>query len=293
MSAASIDGSDPARLASGLLSGDRVYWALLLVPAALMSVFYLLPVANVLALSFAEPTPGLSNYTAMFNNSAVMRVLGTTARICLTTSAIVLVAGYVVAYALLGMAERPRRLLLVVVVSTFWVSALIRAFAWIALLQPRGLINEALMGLQLIDAPLSLVRNELGVVIGMVHYMLPYAILPLYASMQGIDRRLVPAARTLGATSWFAFWRVFFPLSLPGLIGAGLLVLIFSLGFYVTPAILGGGKTMMVAEYISVQISETLRWGLAATLSSTLLAGVLLLTLLLMRYMNLGRPIGH
>lgn len=293
MTTGSSVGPGASRAPRRVRGGDGVYWLFLLVPAALMSVFYLLPVANVLVLSFTLPTPGVSNYVTTFSNGAVLRVLATTARICLVTSVIVLVAGYAVAYAMLGMGQRQRRLLLVVIIATFWVSALIRAFAWIALLQPGGLVNGALMALHLIDAPLALVRNELGVVIGMVHYMLPYAILPLYASMQGIDHRLVPAARTLGATPRFAFWHVFFPLSLPGLTGAGLLVLIFSLGFYITPAILGGGKTMMLAEYISVQISETLRWGLAATLSSTLLLGVLLLTLVLIRYMNLSRPIGH
>jgi putative spermidine/putrescine transport system permease protein len=123
--------------------------------------------------------------------------------------------------------------------------------------------------------------------IGMVHYMLPYAILPLYANMSGIDRSLVPAARALGATPFQAFRWVFLPMSMPGVIGAGVIVLIFSLGFYITPAILGGGKTIMVAEYISIQISETLRWGLAAMLASTLLAGVLLLVLWLSRFMDL------
>ena len=105
--------------------------------------------------------------------------------------------------------------------------------------------------------------------IGMVHYMLPYAILPLYANMAGIDKSLVPAARALGATPFQAFRWVFVPMSLPGLIGAGVIVLIFSLGFYITPAILGGGKTIMLAEYVSVQISETLRWGLAGMLAAS------------------------
>jgi putative spermidine/putrescine transport system permease protein len=289
--AADIAAGLPSR--PGLLSGDRLYWVMLLVPGAFMSIFYLLPVANVLALSFTSPTPGIANYVELVSNPAVLRVLATTARICLLTTAIVIVVGYLVSYALLGMGERQRRLLLVCVVASFWVSALIRAFAWVAILQPRGVVNSVLMGAGLIDTPLTLVRNEFGVVIGMVHYMLPYAILPLFAAMQGIDARLVAAARTLGASRWFAFSRVFFPLSIPGLVGAGLLVLIFSLGFYVTPAILGGGKTMMIAEYISVQISETLRWGLAAALSSTLLASVLILTVALMRFMDVGGSVKH
>lgn len=276
-----------------LLGGNRLYWVLLLVPAALMAALYMVPVANVLALSFTTPTLGLSNYVEMASNPAVLRVVITTLRICFVTTAVSLAIGYVVAYALVTSSNRQRRVLLIAIVASFWVSALIRAFAWVAILQPHGLLNDGLMAIGLIHRPLELVRNEIGVIIGMVHYMLPYAILPLFASMQGIDVKLMPAARTLGASRLFAFWHVFFPLSVPGLFGAGLLVLIFSLGFYVTPTILGGGKTMMIAEFISVQISETLRWGLAAALSSTLLAAVLVLTVILMRFVDVGRSIKH
>ena len=126
----------------------------------------------------------------------------------------------------------------------------------------------------------------------MVHYMVPFAVLPLYANMRGIDLRLVSAARGLGASPWEAFLRVFLPLSLPGIIGAGVLVFIFSLGFYVTPAILGGGKTLMVAEYISLQITETLRWGLGSMLASTLLISVFAVMAILARFVNLRRLFG-
>jgi len=180
-----------------------------------------------------------------------------------------------------------------VVIASFWISALIRAYAWVAILQPNGLINQALIGLGLIEQPLALVRNELGVIIGMVHYMLPYAVLPIYANMSGIDQRLMAAARALGASRLRSFFWVFLPLSLPGLAGAGILVLIFSLGFYITPAILGGGKVVMIAEYISIQISETLRWGLAATLATVLVAAVVALTVWMSRYLDVGakRPV--
>jgi putative spermidine/putrescine transport system permease protein len=123
---------------------------------------------------------------------------------------------------------------------------------------------------------MPMIRNELGVIIGMVHVMVPYATLPIYSAMKGVDPRLTQAARSLGATSWPTFWRIFFPLTLPG-VGAGtILVFITSIGFYVTPIVLGGGKVVMVAEYISVQITETLRWGLGSMLATVLLAIVLL-----------------
>jgi putative spermidine/putrescine transport system permease protein len=126
----------------------------------------------------------------------------------------------------------------------------------------------------------------------MVHYMAPMAVLTLYVNMQGIDRRLVAAARGLGASRREAFLRVFLPLSLPGIVAAGILVFIFSLGFYITPAILGGGKTLMVAEYISVMITETLNWGTGTMMASTLMIAVLALLAILSRVVDLRRLFG-
>ncbi|WP_082145671.1 ABC transporter permease [Microvirga massiliensis] len=289
MTSAAIPHDLPAtgKVGSALLGGNRLYWLLLILPCLFLGLFYVLPVINVLVMSVTVPRAGIENYSALFSNAAVQRVLLTTLRISVVTTAITLVLGYGVAYALVHSGPRERKILFAIILASFWISALIRAFAWVAILQSAGLINSALTWLGIIDTPLQLVRNELGVMIGMVHYMLPYAILPLYANMSGIDRSLVPAARALGATPFQAFRWVFLPMSMPGVIGAGVIVLIFSLGFYITPAILGGGKTIMIAEYISIQISETLRWGLAAMLASTLLAGVLLLVLWLSRFMDL------
>jgi putative spermidine/putrescine transport system permease protein len=178
------------------------------------------------------------------------------------------------------------------VLLTFWLSVLVRAFAWVMILRPEGPVNGALLALGLVERPVQLVRNEIGVVIGMVHYMLPYAVLPLYANMQGIDRRLVAAARGLGASPFTAFRRVFLPLNRPGIVGAGLLVFVFSLGFYITPAILGGGRTTMIAEYIGIQIQATLRWGLATMLASTLLVTVFLMIALMSRVVSLRKLFG-
>lgn len=280
--------SAPAASSSGT---ERLYWLMLLAPCIFLALFYLAPVINVLVLSFTVPRPGVANYAELASNAAVQRVLWTTLRIGAITTILALLIGYVVAYALLHCGPRERQILLGIVVASFWISALIRAFAWVALLQSRGLVNTLLMSSGIIDSPLSLVRNEFGVIVGMVHYMLPYAILPLYTSLRGIDDRLVPAARALGATPSQAFRWVFLPLSLPGLIGAGVIVMIFSLGFYITPAILGGGRTIMVAEFISVQISETLRWGLAAMLATVLLGTVLLLVMWLSRFMDVEQAL--
>jgi putative spermidine/putrescine transport system permease protein len=133
------------------------------------------------------------------------------------------------------------------------------------------------------------VRNEFGVILGMVHYLVPYAVLPLYANLRGIDRRLVPAARNLGATPAQAFLKVYLPLSTPGILGAFILVLVFSLGFYITPAVLGGGRVMMMAEYISVNVVETLRWGLASALAVSMLIIVFGLIVLMNRIIGFNQ----
>jgi len=138
----------------------------------------------------------------------------------------------------------------------------------------------------------QLARNELGVLIAMVHVMLPYAILTLYANMRGIDAGLVAAARSLGASRFQAFRLVFLPLTRPGLIGAGTLVFILSLGFFVTPALLGGGKVLMVAEYVAVQINDTLRWGLGTMLAATLMIAVLAGLWLMSRVVDVRRLFG-
>jgi putative spermidine/putrescine transport system permease protein len=256
-------------------SAHAVYW-LLVLPAVLMLVtLYLVPLANVLLTSVTDPKPGLGNYALLFTSSSVQRALVTTLRIAAITTVVALVLGYVVAYAMRAASTQRQRIMLFCVLLPFWISILVRSFAWIALLGSQGPLNTTLLGWGLIDEPLGVVRNETGVLIGMIHVMLPYAILTLYANMRGIDVGLVAAARSLGASRFQAFRMVFLPLTAPGLIGAGTLVFILSLGFYVTPALLGGGKVLMIAEYVAVQINDTLRWGLGTMLATTLMISVL------------------
>ncbi|MFX0547330.1 ABC transporter permease [Roseovarius sp. S1116L3] len=276
------------RTASRAGRTDRFYLLMIVLPCAFLALLYFLPVLNVLVLSVTEPQPGIQNYQMLAESGALHRILMNTLRVSLSTTALTLLLGYMFSLGLNAMAPRARTVALFVVLASFWISALIRAYAWVAILQPNGLINQFLMGMGLIDTPLILVRNELGVIIGMVHYMLPYAILPIYANMAGIDRSLLRASRALGANRWRTFWWVFFPQSLPGLAGAGILVMIFSLGFYITPAILGGGRVVMIAEYISIQISETLRWGVATMLATVLVMVVVALTIWMSRYLKVG-----
>jgi putative spermidine/putrescine transport system permease protein len=269
-----------------------VYW-LVVLPALLMLVLlYVVPLGNVLLTSVTDPKPGLDNYALLFTNAGVQKSLLTTLRIAAITTAFALLLGYGVAYAMRAASSRTQRLMLVLVLLPFWISILVRSFAWIALLGPQGPLNAVLLAWGLVDDPVALVRNETGVLIAMVHVMVPYAVLTLYANMRGIDAGLVSAARSLGASRWQAFRLVFLPLTLPGLIGAGLLVFILSLGFYITPALLGGGKVLMIAEYVAVQINDTLRWGLGTMLATTLMIAVLGTLWALSRMVDVKRLFG-
>jgi putative spermidine/putrescine transport system permease protein len=156
----------------------------------------------------------------------------------------------------------------------FWISVLTRAFGWLALLSNKGRVNGWLMSAGLIEAPLTLVRNELGVVLGMVHFLIPFAVFPIASSMRGLDERVLMAARGMGASRGRIFWQVFLPMTLPGVVGAALLAFVFALGFFVTPAILGGGRSVMVAELVYLRIFQSPDWGLAAAVSVILMVAV-------------------
>jgi putative spermidine/putrescine transport system permease protein len=275
------------------LFGERgAWWALLLPAVLLMVVFYIYPLSQVLWVSVTEPSFGLENYERLFTSAAIHNVLLTTLRICTATTVVTLLLGYVVAYVLTHASDQAQRLMLLGVLLPLWISVLVRAFAWVTLLRREGLVNNSLLALGVIDEPLPLMWNELGISIGMVHYMLPFAVLPLWAGMRDIDPRCLAAARGLGASRLQTFVRVFLPLSLPGIIGAAVLVFIFSLGFFVTPAILGGGKTLMISEFISVQILDLVRCGVGAMLATTLVATIFLALALLARVVDLGKLFG-
>jgi putative spermidine/putrescine transport system permease protein len=267
-------------------------WLLVLPLLVTLCALYLAPLANVLWISVTDPQPGLGNYERLLNSEPLQRVLWSTFRIAGLTTLLTLLLGYLVAYTMAHAGPRHRLWITAFVIVPFWVSVLVRAFAWLTLLRTEGLVNAALTSHGLIETPLALVHNELGVLIGMVHYMVPYAVLPLYANMQGIDNRFVAASRSLGAGPTMTFLRVYLPLSMPGVVAAGVLVFILSLGFLVTPAILGGGKVVMIAEYVRVQILQTVRWGVGAMMASVLLVTVMFLLAALSRAINLRKLFG-
>jgi putative spermidine/putrescine transport system permease protein len=273
-------------------SSFNPYWLLVTPAVLLVLALYVAPIANVLLLSVTDPKPGLANYARIFQSDTVAVLIWRTIRLCLITTVCAVTLGYVVAYAMLHALAHVRRRMMGILLISFWISVLVRSFAWLMLLGHNGVVNNALIATGLIGDPLPLMRNELGVLIGMTEYMVPYAILPLIANMQGIDPRVTSASRSLGASNAQTFFRVFLPLTRPGIIAASLLVFISSLGFYVTPAILGGGKVQMIAEYISVQLLVTVRWGTAAMLATLMLASVLALMYVLNRFMKLSVVFG-
>lgn len=243
-------------------------WVLVLPILALIALLYLVPLANVLLLSVTEPRPGLDNFERVLTARGPLRVLGTTLEISAITTLISVVLGYLVALAITHTSAFQNRLIMLGVLVSMWISVLIRAFSWLMLLRDTGPVNEWLISTGLISAPIGFVRTELGVIISMVHYLLPFAILSV---MRGIDERVIFAARSLGAGATRTFLKVYLPLTFPGVFAATIIVFVFALGFYVTPAIVGGGRVVMIAESVSVSILTTARWGYGAAQATVLL----------------------
>jgi len=203
------------------------------------------------------------------------QVLMRSFRIALLVTVLSLVLGYPVAYLLSNLKPRQAALLMPVILVPFTISVLVRSYAWMAILGREGLVNTLLGWLGLTPQPLEILYSEFGVLLGMVHILLPFVILPAYSVMIRIDRDLLKAAYIMGATPARGFLEIFLPLSLPGVIGGGLLVFIQALGFFVTPALLGGPQDTMISMLIELQISQLLNWGFAAALSSVLLIATL------------------
>jgi putative spermidine/putrescine transport system permease protein len=254
--------------------------ALLLLPAlAWLAVLFVYPIGRLVYLSAFTPAFTLAHYARLVSAGVYARILVNSFEISLTVTLLALVLGYPLAFLLATAPRRVAGLMLAGVVLPLWTSVLVRTYAWMVLLGRRGLVNEALQGSGLLDGPLPLLYNRLGVTIGMVHVLLPFMVLPIYSVMKGVDVDLLRAAQNLGANRRQSFLRVYLPLSFPGLAAGCLLVFVTALGFFVTPALLGGRGDMMIAMLIESQVRELLDWGFASALAVTLLAvtaGILL-----------------
>jgi putative spermidine/putrescine transport system permease protein/spermidine/putrescine transport system permease protein len=268
---------------------ERLGLASLITPALLLIVVtMLLPVCWLFYLSVLSDAGNFSleHYQRMWEQPSYGRTFVTTFKVSLLTTGICILLGYPLAYFLSELPKRAATLCMVAVLLPLWTSLLVRTYAWLVLLQRRGLINSWGIELGLWDEPLTLVHNLAGTLVGMVHVMLPFLVLPLYSAMRAIDRNYLRAAANLGASPLRSFWLVFFPLALPGLTTGALIVFILCLGFYVTPAVLGGGKVIMVSSRIANDIEIFFNWGAASALGVVLL---LLTALLIFGAMRLTR----
>ena len=206
----------------------------------------------------------------LFQRTLVMSLI-------ITFSCILL--GYPVAWLLANLPMRQANLLMILVLLPFWTSLLVRTSAWKVMLQQQGVINDILVQLSLVsdDARLIMINNEIGTIVAMTHILLPFMILPMYSVMQTIPPSYLRAAKSLGATNWTAFWRVYFPQSMPGIGAGSILVFILAIGYYITPEIVGGTKGVFISNRIAYHILKSLNWGLAAALGTILLVAVLIL----------------
>ncbi|WP_165421766.1 ABC transporter permease [Rhizobium ruizarguesonis] len=255
------------------------------VPGVLIYVLALVfPVGLMTFLSFvgADGGLGVENYLRIWESPIYGEIFKVTFGVAFVTTAIVVLIGYPLAYFLSQLPSRAANLAMLGVLMPFWTAVLVRTYAWLILLQNRGIINNTLIHLGIINQPLALANNLTGTLIGMVHVMLPFLVLPLYGSMKTVDPSLMSAASNLGARPSRAFWDVFFPLSLPGLLSGALMVFVLCLGFYVTPAVLGGGRVIMVAMRIDANVRLYSSWGAASALGVVLILSTA--TLLLLAY---------
>lgn len=256
----------------------------------LLFAFFAVPVALLLARSVTEPQLGLQNYAELLGGTTYLRILLNTFVVAGLVTVVTALLGFPVAWALAIMPQGWSALLFGIIILSMWTNLLARTYAWMVLLQQTGIINRTLQTLGIIDEPLRLVNNLTGVTIGMVYIMLPFMILPLTGVIRKIDPMILQAAALCGATKGQALRRVLLPLALPGLASGGLMVFVMSLGYFVTPALLGGTQNMMMAQMIAQQVQSLTNWGLGGAAAFVLL--VVTLSLYAVQLRLLGRPEG-
>lgn len=262
----------------------------LLAPALLLLViFFLLPVLSLLLHSILEPTLGLQNYTQLLGSTTYLRVFGNTFLVATVVTVATVAIGFPTAWLLAIAPRKVSSLLFSILLLSMWTNLLARTFAWMVLLQATGPINRTLTALGLIHEPLALVNNLIGVTIGMTYIMLPFLVMPLHATLRSIDPSTLRAAAVCGASRWQAFWRVLVPLAMPGIASGALMVFVMALGYFVTPALLGGPSYMMLAELIAQLVQSLLNWGLAGAAAFVLLAATLSLYALQLRFTGSAR----
>ncbi len=255
-------------------------------PLLFLLLVFALPLARVVWGSFFSPDFTLQYYRRIWAVPVYGRVFWITLKISALTTLFCALLGYPAAYFLASVRPAIRQLLLLSVIVPFFLSVLVRNYVWMVLLQRTGLVNRTLLAWDVISHPLELMYNELGVLIAMVNMLLPYMIFPVLSALLAIPSELSHASASLGAGAVRTFWRVTLPLTLPGVAAGGLLVFIVALGFFITPALLGGPKQMMISNLIEFSVRQVLNWPFAFALANTLLCGTLLLYFVYIRLLE-------
>lgn len=259
----------------------------------LLVLFFVLPVAILLTRSVTEPVPGLGNYAELLGSSTYLQVFANTFIVSGLVTFVSLLIGFPVAWALAIMPSRVASLVFAILLLSMWTNLLARTYAWMVLLQRTGVINKMLIGMGLIDQPLPLVNNLTGVTIGMTYIMLPFIILPLYGVIRKIDPAILQAAALCGASRWQSLVRVLLPLAMPGMAAGALMVFVMSLGYFVTPALLGGTANMMLAELIAQFVQSLVNWGMGGAAALVLLIVTLALYAVQLRFFGTDRMGGR
>ena len=284
-----IEHLNVAKLRAAERRETLTIFALSLPALVVVFVIIVIPVGWLFSLSFLDSSGHLSlvNYQKMIEYKSYARVFKTTFNVSVLTTLLCILIGYPLAYFLSQIPRKYVGFFMLTVLLPFWTSLLVRTYAWLVMLQRKGLINNFAIDLGLWDMPLKLAHNLNGTLIGMVHIMLPFLILPLYAAMRRIDPYALQAAANLGATPVQAFWQIFVPLSLPGVVAGSLIVFVLCLGFYVTPAVLGGGKVILVSMQITAILEDQFNWGAASALGVVLLVLTFVALFLASRFLKL------
>jgi len=255
----------------------RLLPLILIAPSlALIVLLFLYPLLRLIVDSFFDPTPGFGNYVTVLTDPTLWQIIETTLTISAQCTIATLLLAYPVSYLLSQLPRARANLLMMFVLLPFWTSLLVRMYAWMVLLGRHGIINEAVIGMGLSATPYPLLYSRFAVIVGMSHFLLPFMVLSLYSTMIGIDRSLIEAASSMGSSFRQTFFRIYLPLSLPGVYAGCLLVFILAMGFYITPALLGSPQETTISVYIQQQIQQ-LNWGEGTAMAVILVAIVIAL----------------
>ncbi|MCW2309373.1 ABC transporter permease [Rhodobium gokarnense] len=257
---------------------NRLGFGSFLLPLTLfMLLVFCLPLIGVIRTSICDGDCSLVAYSDFATGKLFHRALTNTLSIGFITGLVSVTCGYFVAYHLSRMTARRRRLFLVLVMLPFWTSILVKSFAFTVILGTDGIINNALQAVTGTDIVIPMIFNRAGVIIGMAHWLIPFAVFPILSSLLSQDKALRDAAEIMGARPWDIFWKVTFPLSLPGVIAGGLMSSVIGMGSFVTPALLGGRRDMMMANLVDFYVREALDWRMASAIAVILVLIALLI----------------